>query len=199
MVDAFLAGTGLTEVKLEPEDMINFMFTAGQSLRELTEGFKQVLSTRTSLKNEFRLGMTMMQPTENNPLKLSVDVEDALTKLLLPSMRGYLPPINAIQEATDDLQAHQMALLAGLRAALSSLVALFDPEALEKDLQKASTFDNLLPSIRKARYWELFKTRYRTAADDAENDFLHFLGDEFTTAYEQQIQRLKNIRRKNNQ
>ena len=199
MVDAFLAGTGLTGVELEPEKMISFMFTAGQSLRELTQGFKQVLSTRTSLKNEFRLGMTMIQPTENNPLKLSVDVEDALTKLLLPSKKGYLPPIKAIQEATDDLQAHQMALLAGLRAALSSLVALFDPEALEKDLQKASTFDNLLPSIRKARYWELFKTNYRKAADDAENDFLHFLGDEFTTAYEQQIQRLKNIRHKNNQ
>jgi type VI secretion system protein len=199
LVDAFLAGTGLTEVNLEPEEMINFMLTAGQSLRELTQGFKQVLSTRSSLKNEFRLGVTMMQPAENNPLKLSLDVEDALTKLLLPSSRGFLPPIEAIQEATDDLQAHQMALLAGLRAALSSLVALFDPEALEKDLQKASTFDNLLPSIRKARYWELFKTNYRTAAADAENDFLHFLGDEFSTAYEQQIQRLESIRHKNNQ
>lgn len=199
MVDAFLAGTGLTEVKLEPEAMISFMHTAGQSLREFTQGYKQVLSTRTSLKNEFRLEMTTMQPAENNPLKLSVDVEDALSKLLLPSMRGYLPPIEAIQEATDDLQAHQMALLAGLRAALSSLVALFDPEALEKDLHKASTFDNLLPAIRKARYWELFKASYKTAAADAENDFLHFLGDEFTMAYEQQIQRLKNIRHKNNQ
>ena len=39
MVDAFLAGTGLTEVELEPEEMISFMFTAGQSLRELTQGF----------------------------------------------------------------------------------------------------------------------------------------------------------------
>ena len=199
MVDAFLAGTGLTEVKLEPEAMISFMHTAGQSLREFTQGYKQVLSTRTSLKNEFRLEMTTMQPVENNPLKLSLDVEDALSKLLLPSMRGYLPPIEAIQEATDDLQAHQMALLAGLRAALSSLVALFDPEALEKDLHKASTFDNLLPAIRKARYWELFKASYKTAAADAENDFLHFLGDEFTTAYEQQIQRLNSIRHKNNQ
>jgi type VI secretion system FHA domain protein len=199
MVDAFLTGTGLNEVNLEPEEMINFMHTAGQSLRELTQGYKQVLSTRTSLKNEFRLGMTTMQPTENNPLKISVDVEDALIKLLLPSMRGYLPAIEAIQEATDDLQAHQMALLAGLRAALSSLVALFDPEALEKDLQKASTVDNLLPSVRKAKYWELFKKNYRTAAADAENDFLHFLGDEFNTAYEQQIQRLKSIRYKNKQ
>lgn len=195
-VDAFLAGACLTQVKLEPEAIISFMTTAGQLMREITQGFRQVLDTRTSLKGEFRLGMTVIRPAENNPLKFSIDVEDALTKLLLPPPKGYLPAIDAIQEATDDLQAHQMALLAGLRAALSSLVAHFDPEVLEKDFQKVSIVDNLLPSIRKAKQWEAFKSRYRKAAADAENDFLHFLGDEFTIAYEQQIQRLKNARQK---
>jgi type VI secretion system FHA domain protein len=193
-VAAFLAGVGLAQVELKPEAMISFMNSAGQLVREITQGFRQVLDTRTSLKGEFRLGMTTIRPTENNPLKFSIDVEDALTKLLLPPSKGYLPPIEAVQEATDDLQAHQMALLAGLRAALSSLVALFDPEALEKDFQNVSAVDNLLPFIRKAKYWELFKTRYRQAASDAENDFLHFLGDEFAIAYEQQIQRLKSAR-----
>ena len=197
-LDAFLAGAGLTQIKLEPEAIISFMNTAGQLVREITQGFRQVLDTRTSLKDEFRLGMTTIRPTENNPLKFSVDVEDALTKLLLPPSKGYLPPIEAIQEATDDLQAHQMALLAGLRAALSSLVALFDPESLEKDSQELSSVNSLLPFIRKAKYWEMFKTRYKQAATDAENDFLHFLGDEFAIAYEQQIQRLKIARHKNN-
>jgi type VI secretion system protein len=195
-VDAFLAGAGLTQVKLEPEAMIDFMNNAGQLMREITQGFRQVLETRTSLKGEFRLGMTTIRPTENNPLKFSIDVEDALTKLLLPPPKGYLPPIVAIQEATDDLQAHQMALLAGLRAALSSLVALFDPEAFEKDFQKVSAVDNLLPFTKKAKCWELFKTRYGQAAADAENDFLHFLGDEFAIAYELQIKRLKSARNK---
>lgn len=200
-VEAFLSGAGLTHVDLEPEAIISFMTNAGQLVREITQGFRQVLDSRASIKGEFRLGMTTIQPVKNNPLKFSVDVDDALTKLLLPPANGYLPPVAAVQEATDDLQAHQMALLAGLRAALSSLVAHFDPEALEKDFQKVSAIASLLPSTRKARkakYWELFKTRYSQAAADAENDFLHFLGDEFATAYEKQIQKLKSARQNNN-
>ncbi len=197
-VEAFLDGAGLTQVDLQPEAIISFMTTAGQLVREITQGFRQVLDSRTSIKDEFRLGMTTIRPIKNNPLKFSVDVDDALTKLLFPPANGYLPPVAAIQEATDDLQAHQMALLAGLRAALSSLVAHFDPEALEKDFQKVSAIDNLLPFTRKAKYWELFKTRYSQAAADAENDFLHFLGDEFAIAYEQQIQKLKSARQNDN-
>ncbi|VAW69202.1 hypothetical protein MNBD_GAMMA09-2784 [hydrothermal vent metagenome] len=198
VVDAFLSGTGLTQVKLEDDEVIRFMHSAGQLLREVTQGFRQILITRTSLKGEFRLGMTTLQPSENNPVKFSIDVDDALTKLLFPPEKGYLPPLKAIQEATDDLQAHQMALLSGLRAALSSLITLFDPETLEKDLQHVSAVDNLLPMLKNAKYWELFKTRYNEAAADAENDFLHALGSEFAIAYEQQIQRLKSSRQKNN-
>lgn len=197
-LNAFLDGAGLAHTSFKPEEIVRFMNTAGQVMREITQGFRQILDARTDLKGEFRLGMTTLRPAKNNPLKFSIDVEDALTKLLLPPPKGYLPPIEAIQEATDDLQAHQMALLAGLRAALSSLVALFDPEELEKNFQKASAVDNLLPALRKAKYWDMFKTQYKQAAADAENDFLHFLGDEFTAAYEQQAQRLKNVRHKEN-
>jgi len=138
--------------------------------------------------------MTTFQLTENNPIKLSIDVDDALTKLLLPTAKGYLPPVESFQEASDDIQAHQMALLSGLRAALGSLIALFDPEAFENDLKNTSAIENLIPSVKKARYWEQFKTCYKDAAADAENDFLHFLGKEFTIAYEQQIKIIKTSR-----
>ena len=196
-LNAFLEGAGLTHTSLKPEEIVSFMNTAGQLMRELTVGFKQVLDARTNIKGEFRLGMTTLRPAENNPLKFSIDVEDALTKLLLPPSKGYLPPVQSVHEATDDLQAHQMAMLAGLRAALRSMVALFDPDTLEKNFQKASAVDNLLPALKKAKYWEMFKSRYKKAAADAENDFLHFLGDEFTIAYEQQVQKLKSARHKN--
>jgi len=197
MLNAFLDGAGITHTSLKPEETARFMYTAGRVLRELTQGFKQVLDARTNLKGEFRLGLTTLRPAKNNPLKFSIDIEDALIKLLLPPPKGYLPPVEAIHEATDDLQAHQMAMLAGLRAALSSLVALFDPDELEKNFQKASAVDNLLPGIKKAKFWEMFKSRYKQAAADAENDFLHFLGHEFTKAYEQQVEKLKSYRHKN--
>lgn len=196
-VDAFLAGAGINNTELEDESIISFMNTSGQILREITKGFRQVMDSRTSLKGEFRLGMTTIQPSENNPLKFSIDADDALNKLLFPPPKGYMPPLVAIQDATDDLQAHQMAFLAGLRAALHSLVSLFDPMMLEKDLQDVSAVDNLLPSIKKAKYWEAFKEQYKQTAADAENDFLHFLGNEFATAYEKQINILKSNRHKN--
>ncbi len=199
VVDAFLSGAGLTQLQLEPDEMLEVMHTAGQVLNEITQGFRQIMLSRNSLKNEFRLGMTILQPTENNPIKFSIDVEETLTKLLLPPQKGYMPPINAIHEATDDLQAHQMALLSGLRAALGSLINLFDPVAFENDLKNSSTVEKMLPSIKKARYWEQFKICYKEAAADAENDFMHFLGKEFTIAYEQQIQIIKTNRRENNQ
>lgn len=194
LMDAFLLGAGLPQLNITPDSRMDIMHSTGQMLREATLGFKKILLTRNSLKGEFRLGMTTFQLTENNPIKLSIDVDDALTKLLLPTAKGYLPPVESFQEASDDIQAHQMALLSGLRAALGSLIALFDPEAFENDLKNTSAIENLIPSVKKARYWEQFKTCYKDAAADAENDFLHFLGKEFTIAYEQQIKIIKTSR-----
>ncbi|MFV2058260.1 MAG: type VI secretion system-associated FHA domain protein [Thiohalomonadales bacterium] len=52
----------------------------------------------------------------------------------------------------------------------------------------------MLPAVRKAKYWELFKTQYHKVAQDAENDFLHLLGNEFSAAYSHQIDKLKRSR-----
>ncbi len=193
-VTAFLNGANLASVELTPEQITQVMHTAGQLLHAMTDGYKQILETRASLKNEFRLGMTTIRPVENNPLKFSIDTEDALKKLLFPLEKGYLAPLAAVHEASDDIQAHQMATLSGLRVALNTLVQHFDPQRLEQEFQDVSVVDGLLPFVRKAKYWDLFKGRYLIAAADAENDFLHFLGDEFSSAYEQQIEKLKSAR-----
>ncbi len=196
-VDAFLQGAGLEPSTLSPDEINEFMASAGRLLRVMSEGYKQILETRTSLKSEFRLGVTTIRPTQNNPFKFSIDANGALAKLLFPTEKGYLPPIESVQEAIDDIQAHQMATLSGLRVALSTLVHRFDPESVEKEFQSVSTIDGLLPFVRKAKYWDLFKHRYQIAEADAENDFLHLLGDEFASAYEQQIAELKSAREYN--
>jgi len=90
---AFLDGAGLTHTIIKPEDTVTFMNTAGRVLHELTQGYREVLDARANLKGEFRLGMTTLRPAKNNPLKFSIDIEDALTKLLLPPPKGYLPPL----------------------------------------------------------------------------------------------------------
>ena len=191
---AFFEGAQLSDTSLTQEQATETLRTAGQLLRAMTEGYKHVLETRSNLKNEFRLGMTTIRPAKNNPLKFSIDTDDALTKLLFPPEKGYLTPLTAVQEACDDIQAHQMATLSGLRVALGALMDYFDPEKLEQDFQNTSGVGGTLPFIKKAKYWELFKHLYQKAASDAENDFLNLLGDEFARAYEEQIQKLNSAR-----
>jgi type VI secretion system FHA domain protein len=193
---AFLAGLGISndELRITAQSAPAFLRHAGGLLREMTQGYKRILTTRTSLKSELRVEVTTIQATENNPLKFSVDVNDALAKLLLPDKPGYLPPLEAVREASDDIQAHQMAILAGMREALHTLVSRFDPSALEAHFSERSFIDSMVSGSRKARCWELFKELYEQTARDAENDFMHLLADEFAVAYETQIARLRNAR-----
>jgi type VI secretion system FHA domain protein len=152
------------------------------------------MMVRARFKSELRVGMTTLRPTENNPFKFSVGPDEALERLLLRPNPGFLPPVQAAQEAFDDIQAHEMAILAGLRAALRALLARFEPTALEARLDPASGFDKLLPMARKSRIWEQFAEEYGRVAADAEEDFMQLFGEAFTRAYEDQIYRLSQTR-----
>lgn len=188
---AFLAGLGAGELPADPEARAQFMQTAGLLLRTMIDGLMQVMMARASFKRELRLDMTTIRSTENNPFKFSVDPNDALDHLLFRPSRGFLPPQEAAREAFGDIQRHEMAIVAGLRAALRALLASMDPEKLEQRFQERSVFDNLLPMARKAKYWDLFIEAYDQVSADAAEDFLHLFGEAFTGAYEEQTSRLK--------
>jgi type VI secretion system protein len=55
-----------------------------------------VAQARSDVKSRMRLNQTTIQPGENNPLKFSPSVDDAVLKLLDPHSSRYLGPIDAI-------------------------------------------------------------------------------------------------------
>jgi len=190
-LSAFLAGLGAGELPADPAARTQFMQTAGLLLRTMIDGLMQVMMARASFKSELRLEMTTIRSKENNPFKFSVDPNDALDHLLFRPSRGFLPPQDAAREAFGDIQRHEMAIVAGLRAALRALLASMDPQKLEQRFQDRSVFDNLLPMARKAKYWDLFNETYDQVSADAAEDFLHLFGEAFSGAYEEQTSRLK--------
>lgn len=195
-VAAFLRGLGCADKTQAPRELPELMQTAGALLGALTEGLLSVMRSRSSFKSELRIEMTTIRSVENNPFKFSVDAEDALDNLLFRRGKGFLPPVQAAKEALDDVQAHEMAMLTGLRATLKALLARFDPTKLERELHKESVFDNLLPMAKKAKCWDALAEVYAEIAADTSNDFLNLFGDSFTQAYEEQIHKLKESRRR---
>lgn len=190
---AFLEGLGTGDASAV-DAPLELLRESGALLRAMTAGLTATMLARASFKSELRLGMTRIRAIENNPFKLSVDTDDALERLLLRRNPAFLGPEESCTQAFDDIQAHEMAMISGLRAALRALLARFEPGALEERLGAGGGLQKLLPGARGARLWELFNDTYDQVAADAADDFMPLFGDAFTRAYEDQILRLNEAR-----
>lgn len=166
----------------------------GQLFRMLLQGSMDVLRTRAEIKSEMRMDVTTIQPIQNNPVKFSVSVDDALLKLLLPQGGAFMKPELAVAEAFDDIKAHQVAVIAGVQASLKLVMKRFDPDKLVERLQKQNRILANIPIQRQAHLWGLFEELYSTIEEEASDDFQRLFGLEFARAYEQQIKQLEMMR-----
>ena len=191
LLRAFLQGAGIAQLQSAKSLTPETMEAIGKLLREAVQGTLDLLRARGLTKSEMRADVTMIMAQDNNPLKFSPTVEAALTHLLTPQMHGFLPPVRAMKEAYDDLRAHQLGFLAGMRAALDEVLARFSPQELTKRLAAQSMLDGLLPMNRRAKLWDLFLERYTAISSEAREDFNTAFGKAFRRAYEAQVKQLR--------
>ena len=181
-----LAGAGITGVEVTPELAEDF----GRILHVVVAGVMDVLQARQKIKDEFRMRMTTFKPAQNNPLKFSANFEDALHNLLVKRNAAYLAPVDAFEDAFDDIRNHQMAMLAGVRVAFEAMLKSFDPKELQKEFERHGK-GGLIPIASKLRYWDQYSARFSDMVSDADACFRELFGHEFAKAYEEQLERLK--------
>ncbi|MES2072917.1 MAG: type VI secretion system-associated FHA domain protein TagH [Pseudomonadota bacterium] len=194
VIQALLRGLGMPELKTS-RSAVELAELTGAMLREATNGTMGVLMARAMTKRESRLEMTMIATQANNPLKFFPDADSALTQMLSNSLAGYMTPVRAYANAYDDLKAHELAILAGMRAALSGVLQRFDPTVIEERLQVPTVMDKMLAANRKAKMWDRLVDLYKEISNEADDDFQRLFGEKFAAAYEEQIQRLRQSRR----
>lgn len=194
-LNAFARGAGLEPSQISGFEQDVLFEQVGRMLVMFTEGLIQTLGGRTHIKSEFRLDQTMIRPAENNPFKFSTSKTRTLLQLLSKNDPAYKSGVNAIREGFDDVNAHQMAVVAGMEAALQDILDRFNPKTLEERIVSDSILDNILPGGKKAKYWDIFKLLFDEIAGEAEDNFQQLFGREFSRAYEEQLSRLKNTRK----
>jgi len=193
-LSSLLVGAGLSEAQITPELIENF----GRILRVVVAGLMDVLRARERIKDEFRMRMTTFKAVDNNPLKFSANVDDALHNLLVKRNAAYLGPVEAFEDAFQDVRNHQMAMLAGVRVAFEAMLGEFDPDRLREQFDKHVKKGGLLSGPAKLRYWEMYNDKFRGMVNDQESTFRDLFGEEFARAYEEQLERLKAASRANN-
>jgi type VI secretion system FHA domain protein len=175
----FLAGAGIHDANFLPsEQWPAMMRTSGELLRSMVQGLMQVLRARAELKSQFRVSVTTMRSVDNNPLKFTPNVDDALKLILAPTNPGFLPPKQAVSEGFNDIMNHQLAMTAGIQAALAEILHSFDPQLIEKSQTEGVLFQ------KKAKCWEYYLEKFPQLKAVAQEEFF---GEAFADAYEKQM------------
>lgn len=186
VVGALLRGLGLSDVALrEPEKT---MESLGAAVRATVSGLRQILMARASIKDEFRIEQTVIRPSGNNPLKFSLDDDDALAMLLGLARGTSMPAADAISEAFEDLRMHELATISAMQAAVRVLLAQFDPNGIERNAGGGGL--RIHPAQKKARAWEAFSQLHVKVTQALSDDFDSVFGKAFARAYEQAIEKL---------
>ena len=189
---AFFEGAGLPPKDLTPAQADGLLRDCGAILRAAVDGLMMLLLARAGMRKEFEAEEhTMVAVRDNNPLKLMRDPREALDYLFDPAERtdGLLDPVQAVGDACEDLRSHEIALMAGMRAAILGVLARFDPPAIERAFDKDAKGFSL--ASRKARLWDAFVAQQDKLAREAQEDFNKAFGREFMAAYQAELRRLK--------
>ncbi|MCP1673925.1 type VI secretion system FHA domain protein [Natronocella acetinitrilica] len=181
-----LAGAGLDPDQV-PADKAEEL---GRILRVAIQGIMDLLRARMEVKNQFRMSVTLIQARENNPLKFSTSTEDALHNLMVKHNPDYLPAVEAFEASFEDLRAHQLAMLSGMRSGFFEVLRQFDPEHLEARFGEGGE-RSMLGRMTGPKHWDQYKALFEEFNRDSEGTFNRLFGEAFSEAYEKQMQSLK--------
>lgn len=190
VLQALLTGLGIPDLHTSrsPTELAQLI---GEMLRAATTGTMDVLMARALTKRESHIDMTMIGAYSNNPLKFFPDADSALTQMLGGDSPAYMRPVKAMNASFEDLKAHELAVIAGMRAALGAVVQRFDPARVEQRRTTHGALDKWMPARRKARLWDRLVERYDDLARDADEDLQRLFGELFSKAYEEQVARMR--------
>jgi type VI secretion system FHA domain protein len=195
-VEAFCRGAGIDPSVLPADAHASLLTLGGQMVREVVLDLMEALRNRGDQKNRFHMSQTTIQPNQNNPLKFSASVEDALRKLLDGYSTRYLGPVEALREAFTDLKNHQLAIDAGMHAALNDVLGRVDPMELQERFDRGLKRNAPQGAVNKGKYWDLYTEFYPLLNQRDGRGWPAVFTEEFTRAYAGKIDELENPKRK---
>jgi type VI secretion system FHA domain protein len=190
-LQAFLKGLGATGFSIPQAEGEAFLERAGEIVRASVEGLITLLLARSEVKKELRAAdRTMLASHNNNPLKFMGGADEAVRFLFDPQSANagaFLPPVKAVEDACNELIAHEMALVAGMRAAVVGAIKRFDPALLEQEMAKSGG----LVLNKKARLWELQVDKYEKMQQEMADNLDRLFESDFLSAYSEQVWRMQ--------
>jgi len=180
----FAKGAGVSPQMLSSQDSGAFAEQLGGLMRLIAEELKGLLAARAESKRIARsTNQTMIQAQDNNPLKFSPTVDDALQLIFGQPRSGYLDAKRAFDESFRDLKAHQIKTYSAMQHALKMLVEDLDPQAVAEATAAEGGIGGLIGS-RKAKLWDAYVARWEAKTAPYENGLVDAFMIYFAECYD---------------
>lgn len=182
--DVFFEAAGIADTSaFHSEEFPELLRIVGAAFRELSDGLITILRGRQELKKQFRVTVTILETSKNNPFKFARNVDEALKLLLTKNHHGFVDASEAAREAFTDIVHHQLAMTAGIQTALIRLLKRFDPQQFTKQFE-----ENGVVFQKKSKCWDAYNQAYSAIAEESLETFL---GEDLARGYEEQILKLR--------
>lgn len=193
-VTAFAEGLGIRPDELPSGEADALLRRAGALLRQCLQGLVSGAHARASMKNEFRLDMTLVNASGNNPIKFSAHGDQLVRHLLSRESGSFLSLEQAVDECHEDFQHHQLAMMAGMQHAFLELIQQLSPDELEQRFDRLKS-KGLAFSSKGARYWDAYRELHQELQEE-DDIFASMFVEPFARAYDEQIRKLKQASKK---
>ena len=187
LLQCFLEGAGLAEslATMTQDEQIKTMRSVGQVYREMVDGMMKVLHARKMEQSMIALrqtDVTQFRRGECNPLKIFPTPEETMTEMVLQKNPAYIGPAEAVREGFTDIMNHQMAMRAGMQAAMGGFLKRVDPKTFEEMFKDGIMFQ------KKAKCWDTYSKTYPKLVEETMDDLF---GETFAEAYREQLRILR--------
>jgi type VI secretion system protein ImpI len=164
-IDAFIRAlaraAGAPEEVFAQKDSTELAEQLGTILRLVVDNLSQLLNARVQAKRLVRSAShTVVQATDNNPLKFSPSAEEALRIMFGPPTRSYLDAQQALLRSFEDIKTHQVKTYSAMQHALTKLLADIDPQTIDREMGADRGIAAVVGS-RKAKLWDAYVARWQ--------------------------------------
>jgi len=146
-------------------------------------GLAALVEARARAKADLGVVSTTIELDGNNPIKFIRSPERMLDTLLQPPQPGFMPAELAIDDAFRDIQLHEMATAAAMRAAIEQTIKRFSPAAIRARRRGGGWLAKLLPQARAAALWHAYEDEFEGVVRDADEAFMDLFSKAFRTEY----------------
>ncbi|EMR37637.1 type VI secretion system-associated FHA domain protein TagH [Vibrio harveyi] len=182
---AFVRGLGINPNMVPDENSEQWFEQLGQSFSLMLLGLMETLHNRAEFKQNNRLNHTAFRKSENNPLKFSANLEDAIHNLYNRNTASFMRADIAIKEAFADIENHEKALMKGVEGTVSSVMSLVEPSSIYSDAMSSDSFFNkIIPARKYAQSWKKFEGIHYQLTDEIINKESPFYLEDFAKHYE---------------